>query len=279
MGYAIFEDTIANMTWVELEHAIQEGAIFLLPTGVIEEHGPHLSLGTDTYTSWWYCTSTRQLLEAQGIKTLIVPPCYWGINQATGAFPGSFTVRPETFKALLLDIFACLKTWGARHVFTIDGHGDPAHERVILDAVQSARETIAIEAYFLIEDYKVEMAGLTGREAHIVVARTPPVDGTMPQYAEVHAGAIETGMMKEYFPGLVDLAAARGLAPTRLTYADVPRWQQGGEAARAMTPMGYFGAPAEYERDLEEVRKYFHALPGMYAEAIAAVINHQGEQK
>jgi len=279
MGYSIFENTIVDMPWPSLEKAIQDGAIALLPTCVIEEHGPHLSLGTDTYTAWLLCKRTCQHLESDGIKTIIAPPCYWGINQATGGFPGSFTIREDTFKALLLDIYACLHIWGVKHIFTIDGHGDPVHERVIFDAAKDAREMLGINAYVLLDDYKAEISGLTGKEAHIVIARTPALNGPMPQFAEVHAGAIETGMMIEYFPDTVDLESVKTLSPTQLTYSDVPRWQQGGATAREMTPLGYFGAPADYKRDLEEIQKYYDALPGMYAEAIANVIKNKTNEK
>jgi hypothetical protein len=56
---------------------------------------------------------------------------------------------------------------------------------------------------------------------------------------------------------------------------NIPQWQQGGAVARNMTPLGYFGAPAEYERDRQEVREYFYALPKMYAEAISGFLESQ----
>ncbi len=46
---SIFTDTIADMTYVELETAARQGAIALWALGSIEEHGPHLPLATDVY--------------------------------------------------------------------------------------------------------------------------------------------------------------------------------------------------------------------------------------
>ena len=38
-----------EMTWVELDARITSGPpILILPTGSLEQHGPHLPLGTDT---------------------------------------------------------------------------------------------------------------------------------------------------------------------------------------------------------------------------------------
>jgi len=43
----IFEETMAHMTYVQIEEAARKGAIVLFPTAVIEEHGPHLPLAVD----------------------------------------------------------------------------------------------------------------------------------------------------------------------------------------------------------------------------------------
>ena len=38
MGYSIFDETIVDMAWPDIEKAAKEGAVVLLPIGVIEEH-------------------------------------------------------------------------------------------------------------------------------------------------------------------------------------------------------------------------------------------------
>jgi len=48
----IFEETIAHMTYAQIEEAAGEGSIVLFPVGVIEEHGPHLPLAVDVYGSY-----------------------------------------------------------------------------------------------------------------------------------------------------------------------------------------------------------------------------------
>jgi len=58
MSYSIFDETMVDMPWPDVEKAIEQGAISLLPTGVIEEHGPHMSLGVDTYCSYLLCKLT-----------------------------------------------------------------------------------------------------------------------------------------------------------------------------------------------------------------------------
>ena len=45
----IFKDTMAEMTYKQIEKLVEQDAIVLFPVGIIEEHGPHLPLGTDIY--------------------------------------------------------------------------------------------------------------------------------------------------------------------------------------------------------------------------------------
>lgn len=54
MGYSIFSDTMADMTFLQIEQAAQEKQVVLFPIAVIEEHGPHLPLGTDVYLTYQF---------------------------------------------------------------------------------------------------------------------------------------------------------------------------------------------------------------------------------
>jgi creatinine amidohydrolase len=40
----IFEETMAHMTYLQIEEAAREGTVVLFPIRVTEEHGPHLPL-------------------------------------------------------------------------------------------------------------------------------------------------------------------------------------------------------------------------------------------
>ena len=103
---------MADMTWQEVERAARDGAVILLPTAVIEEHGPHMGCGVDTYLAYQTCLLARRELEARGIKALIAPPFYWGRNGTTHVFPGTFTTRAATMKAMLHDLLDSLRSWG-----------------------------------------------------------------------------------------------------------------------------------------------------------------------
>jgi len=247
MGYSIFDETMVDLTWPEIEKAVEQGAIILLPTGVIEEHGPHMGLGVDTYCSYLRCKMVRRNLEKKNIKTLIAPPFYWGINNVTGSFPGSFTVRKETMKNGLYDILASLKRWGITTVFNINWHGDHEHNFTILEAVKEARIDTGIRAYCVLDDYDAKRFGLTEREAHVIFWKNPRKTKLPSKRLEIHADMTETSVMTSYFPDEVKAEIARGLRPTNLTIDDLMVWRQGWGDAKKMTPLGYFGDPGRFD--------------------------------
>ena len=94
---------MADMTYQQIEKAAKEKLPVLFPIAVIEEHGPHMCLGTDTYLTYSFCKKIRQRLLDTGFDCLIAPPYYWGINVATNGFAGTFTVKPETMVSILCD--------------------------------------------------------------------------------------------------------------------------------------------------------------------------------
>ncbi len=246
MGYSIFDETMVDMAWPEVEKAAQNGAIVLLPTGVIEEHGPHMGLGVDIYCAYQLSKFTRGKLEKKGILSLIAPPNFWGINNATGSFPGSFSLRKNTLKALIYDVLASLQRWGVRYVFNINWHGDAGHNLAILEAVDEARTDTGIRAYCILREFDLKRLGLNGREPHVIVQRESHA-GPPPTFLEIHADATETGVMQSYFPSQVDSEKAKSLKATDLTFKDLMVWRQGWSDARKMTPLGYFGSPAKYD--------------------------------
>lgn len=78
MPYSIFEDTIADMTYREVEAAVERHAPIIVPIGVIEQHGPHLPLGTDAYGACMIARLVRRRLAERAMEILIVPPFYGG---------------------------------------------------------------------------------------------------------------------------------------------------------------------------------------------------------
>jgi creatinine amidohydrolase len=254
----IFEETMAHLTYVEIEKAAAERTPILFPVGVIEEHGPHLPLAVDVYGSYLQSRIIRSELEKKGIKVLIAPPFYWGINVATASFGGSFSCREETVISVLWDAMASLKRWGFDQVFFINHHMDGGHVKALDKAIQKARMEIGIGAFWVIDQFFAKRLGLKEGEPHLLIHKSLMPSGPPPSYLNIHAEEHETSFMWHYLPELVNLEVWRTLKPTNLTMKDLLVWGKGGLEARKITPQGYFGDPtsAKPENGRTEMETY-----------------------
>jgi creatinine amidohydrolase len=254
----IFEGTMAHMTYVEIEKAAEEKTPVLFPIGVIEEHGPHLPLAVDIYGSYLQSRALQSELEKKGIHILIAPPFYWGINQATVGFGGSFTCRKETVVSVLFDLMASLKRWGFEQMFFINHHLDGSHMKAVDEAIQKARNELGAKVYWLMDRFVSGRLGFKGDEPHLLLHESLMLPGPPPEYLDIHAEGYETSLIWHYLPELIHLDVWKTLKSTKLTTKDLLVWRNGGSGARKITPQGYFGDPstANPERGRKEIEDY-----------------------
>ena len=83
-----FED----LTWPEVNDAVEAGRIPVLPVGTIEQHGPHLPLKIDRWTSTSIVDEAAR--RSNGLL-LAMPPVSYGYTSHVMDFPGSMTIHPR----------------------------------------------------------------------------------------------------------------------------------------------------------------------------------------
>jgi len=248
----ILAETIAEMTWFEVEDAAKAGAILLWAFGVIEQHGPHLPTGTDVYLPSAVLRAIRRELERRGTRALIVPPYYWGVNVVSGAFPASYRVRPALMAELMADVFASFASDGFTQAFCFSGHGDALHNQTLHAGVTLGFERSGLDTSFVTDRALAERIGLDSSDARLTLYDTQATEpefqfmgiGQSSGYCDVHAGRWETSMMQCICPTLVREDERARLEPTRYGMEDLAVWRLGNEHARRKTPLGYFGDPA-----------------------------------
>jgi len=271
MGYSVFTNTMVDMPWPQVEAAAKRGATVLLPVGIIEEHGPHLGLGVDTYAAYLVAVKAKEKLAGSGLELLITPPQYWGISPATGIFGGTFSMRPETMKALIVDIVANLKGWGFDKIFTVNWHADQLHVRTLYEAIVEARHMSGADARFIASAFDLRRLRLSGEEDGVLVQQNAPgISMGSGPYLDVHAGSMETAVMVKFFPEGLDESYIRSLEMTKLTGEDLRDLGKSEGLTRALIPDGYFGDPAAYDADAAET--YVDAIATSYAETIAGCL-------
>ena len=111
---------LARLTWRDAEAALARARLALVPVGSLEQHGPHLTLDTDLAVA----EAFAQRLDVElGDDALLCPPLPYGLSEHHLAFPGTITLRPDTFIGVLLDLVESLAHWGLRRVLVVNGHG------------------------------------------------------------------------------------------------------------------------------------------------------------
>jgi len=109
---------IEEMTSQEMTEALEAVDTVLVPLGTIEQHGPHLPVGTDVLIPVEIAKRV-----AEKAKVLVAPPIYYGNSLSMQNMKGVVTITPETLASLLFDLCKSLARQGFRNIVFINGHG------------------------------------------------------------------------------------------------------------------------------------------------------------
>ncbi|TMJ00301.1 MAG: creatininase family protein [Alphaproteobacteria bacterium] len=108
----------ARLTTQEFDRA----RIAVLPVAAVEQHGPHLPVGVDTYIAEAYLERVRALLpEDTGIVFLPVQAV--GASDEHRAFAGTLTLSPETALRAFIEIGESVHRAGIARLVIINSHG------------------------------------------------------------------------------------------------------------------------------------------------------------
>lgn len=109
-----------EMTWPQVKAALEGGFdTVILQSASVEQHGPHMPLLTDTLIG----AEVAKRIALKLGKTLVAPVIRPGLSNHHMAFSGSFTVSPETFKAMIEDCCSSLAFHGFRNIILLSSHG------------------------------------------------------------------------------------------------------------------------------------------------------------
>jgi creatinine amidohydrolase len=126
---------MSEMSWTEVEQALKERPIALLPVGTTEAHGPHLPITTDTVIAVELARRTVVKLKQRGLHALVAPPVTFSVSQLGAEFPGTVSLSPETAAALVRDVALALGK-KFRAVALVSVNQEPAN----LDALKKGAE-------------------------------------------------------------------------------------------------------------------------------------------
>jgi creatinine amidohydrolase len=108
---------ISEMNWMMVEEYLKRDDRAVLPLGCTEQHA-YLSLSTDSILA------ERLAVEsAESLGVPVFPVLAYGITPYFRAFPGTITLRVETYMSVLRDILDAIAEHGFKRILIVNGHG------------------------------------------------------------------------------------------------------------------------------------------------------------
>lgn len=166
----------------EVAAAVAARPLAVIPAGSVEQHGPHLPCGTDTFTAEALAEGLAERLG--GICVSLGP---YGVTPLHRGRPGTISLRPETFEALLRDVGSELLAGGVETIVLVNWHeGNTASLDRVAAELQGAHPgstLIVAQACYVAQRV---YAGEGGELTHGGSIETLAVMATEPELIDLH---------------------------------------------------------------------------------------------
>ncbi len=179
---------LENLSWTAIANLQEAGAdMLILPVGATEQHGPHLPINTDTVIGEHLCAYASASTQVPVLPAM----CYTVSAGHTTKWPGTFSLRHETFIHALGDLVAWIVATGWKRLLIVNSHfGNDASLRVAIDQLRLR---------FL---GQLQIGALNSFQL------SPEIWQRFIEDAEdLHANKAETDLMLHLAPDLVDMDA------------------------------------------------------------------------
>jgi creatinine amidohydrolase len=108
---------VSEMNWMMVEEYLKRDDRALLPLGSTEQHA-YLSLSVDSILA-----ESLAVEAAEPLGIPVFPVLAYGVTPYFRAFPGTITLRIETYLSLLRDILDMMAEQGFKRILIVNGHG------------------------------------------------------------------------------------------------------------------------------------------------------------
>jgi creatinine amidohydrolase len=195
-----------DMTWQDLAGADTARWIAVLPVAAVEQHGPHLPLGVDSYIAEAYLDRVRKALPA-GLPATFLPLQRIGQSDEHLSFPGTLTLSSTTVIKAWSEIAESLSRAGLAKLVIVTSHGGN------LQAIEVIARELRARLRMLVVTCAWHRFGypdglFTPEERH----------------HGIHGGAIETSLMLAARPDLVRMDRAAHAVPSSLAMEKEFKW-------------------------------------------------------
>lgn len=175
--------------WIELSTreiaALPEGAIAILPTGAVEQHGPHLPVGTDALINRGILARMLELIPS-GLPVVILPEQTIGTSHEHLSYPGTLSHTPAAIMEIWTTALEGALRAGVKKLLLFNSHGGQV--RLLQPTALLLRQRFSALTFYASWFDAGYPEGMFSREE---------------MEFGIHAGAIETAMIMHLYPHLV----------------------------------------------------------------------------
>ena len=242
-----------ELSWKQIEGLDKKKTIFFLPISPLEEHGPHLPVGTDLLTAKDTATEAIRILNRKNpeLTYVLFPAVPLGYCKFNTDFPGSISVSSKVVRDVIYSMGSSLASHGFKYLMICTYHMAIGHLKGIYSGMERVMRKYDMRIcepwspYFYNDE---------------VEKREPKLGFDTSK--EMHAGFRETSLMKYQYPYLVDESHKK----LQNIYRDLQSPRVLGKTFKELgLEDGYVGSPARADADYG--RWYFNETVNVYVES------------
>jgi creatinine amidohydrolase len=109
-----------EMTWEEVNDAVRERRVVVVPVAAIEQHGKHLPIDTDNL---FVVKVAEEAARLAPDVLLCAPAIHYGFNEHNMDFPGTISIEMETLLNFAFQVGQSLARQGFDRIVWLNGHG------------------------------------------------------------------------------------------------------------------------------------------------------------
>ncbi len=195
-----------DMTWPDIAGSDTLRWIAVLPLAAVEQHGPHLPLGVDTYIAEAYLARVDKILPGD-LPVTFLPIQRIGVSVEHLSYPGTLTLSATGAIAAWTELGESLARAGLRKLVLVTSHGGNV----------AAMESVA-------RDLRTRLGMLA---VTVGWHRFGYPDGTFSAQERkhgIHGGDIETSLMLAAQPETVRMDKAPNATPETIAMAREFKW-------------------------------------------------------
>jgi creatinine amidohydrolase len=250
-----------ELNWKQIKNLDTKKTIFYLIISPLEEHGPHLPVGTDIFTARDVIIESTKILNKRKpeLTYVIFPTIPIGSCKFNTDFPGSISVNSKIISDVIYSFGSSLANHGFNFLIVSTFHMALSHLRGIYSAMNKLKNKYNMKVCepwspFFFSD-KIE-----NREPKLGFDSSK----------EIHAGFRETSLMKYQYPYLVDESYKK----LQSIYRDLESPRIVGKKFKQLgLKEGYVGSPSKADADYG--RWYFNEIVNVFVNATIALYENK----